>query len=100
MSNVEQTELPNDTEDLAAAIKDANEIWAVVGRGGLAFRHGPFTAQEAGPLMERAVDEGVGMMFTINVGRDIDWDAMREIAPATYEVNSKASSTEEDTGNG
>ena len=90
MTKSKQTETPADVEELAKAIEDANEIWAVCGQGGIAFRHGPFTKEEVAPLMERAIEEGVGMIFAINVGREIDWAAMKELAPASYTTGGKA----------
>ena len=90
-----QTGTPN-VDEMVAAIEEANEIWGIVGRGGICFRYGPFTKDEVGPLMEQAISEGVGMMFAINAGRDIDWDAMREIAPVDYNLTeAKDAETEE-----
>ena len=65
-------------------ICDANEIWAVVGRGGLCFRYGPFNVDEVGPMMNRAIEEGVGMTFIFQCGKTVDWESMRELAPASF----------------
>jgi hypothetical protein len=90
MAQPDITVTPKADDAFQKAITDANEIWAVVGRGGLCFRYGPFTAEEAGPMMDKAVDEGVGMTFIIQCGKDVDWAAMRELSPASFGKNEGA----------
>ena len=84
MSERDVTITPKADQAFTDAIMEANEIWAVVGRGGLCFRYGPYTADEVGPMMDRAVSEGVGMTFIIQCGKEVDWAAMAELAPADF----------------
>lgn len=86
-----QTTTPDDHDTLFNAIGDANEIWAVVGMGGIAFRFGPFKKEECGSLMSEAIRRGVGMTFIIQSGRDVPWELMREISPANYDGQEEAS---------
>ena len=79
-----KTTTPESHDVLLEAIGSADEIWAVVGMGGIAFRFGPFRKDECGPLMSEAIERGVGMTFIIQSGRDVPWDLMREISPADY----------------
>ena len=81
---IDQTRTPDNHDALFDAIGDANEVWAVVGMGGIAFRFGPFSKDECGRLMSEAIKRGVGMTFIIQSGRDVPWDLMKEISPATY----------------
>ena len=81
-----QTTTPDNHDTLFDAIGDANEVWAVVGQGGIAFRFGPFTKDEVGPLMTQAIERGVDMTFVIVSGRDVPWDLMKEISPADYNI--------------
>lgn len=74
-----------DPKALIASLQEANEIWAVVSRGLIAFRFGPFTKEEVGPLMDRAVEEGVEMAFIFHAGTTIEWEAMKEFAPADFQ---------------
>lgn len=78
-----KTQTPSN-EDFFEAMENANEVWAVVGMGGICFRYGPYTPKEAGVLMNKAIAEGVGTTFVIQCGKDIDWALMKQIAPATY----------------
>lgn len=55
------------------ALTNATEFWAVVGRGRLAFRFGPYTPVEAGAIMSEAVDRKVAVTIIGQCGRDFDW---------------------------
>lgn len=71
-------------DDAIAATFEISECWIVGGKGAFAFRYGPFEQHEVGPLMERAIEEGVGLTFILQRGREIDWAMLKELCPAKY----------------
>ena len=81
-----KTTTPDIEDTLYTAIGHANEIWTVVGQGGIVFRFGPFSKEECCQLMNEAVSRGVGMTFIIQSGRVVPWDLMKEISPADYSI--------------
>lgn len=77
-----------DIEEVDKKIADAfqiGEFWVVGGRDGFAFRYGPFQREEVGPLMERAITEGVAVTFVITRGRDVDWRLLKELTLGEYQ---------------
>lgn len=69
-------------EDRAfASLTNASEWWAVFGWRSFAFRYGPYTAEEAGAIMTKALSENIAVNIIGNCGREFDWDLASDLAP-------------------
>lgn len=66
------------------------EWFAIVSRGALAFRFGPFTGPEIGKLMEQAVAEKIPMLITANCGAPFCWETARAMCPKAEEPTEPA----------
>jgi hypothetical protein len=76
------TDTTKDAFDAATTLypnlKDA-ECWAVVGRGRLVFRYGPFAAPEVGQIMTLAMERGIEVTIIANCGKPFDWDLAKDL---------------------
>jgi hypothetical protein len=55
------------------------EWWAIIARGSLAFRFGPYTGPEIGKIMTRCQAEKIACLITGNCGQEFDWDLARDL---------------------
>lgn len=71
------TEVPD--ESYCPSLKGA-EFFAILSRGSMAFRFGPYTGPEVGEIMQQCQLEGIPVYITANCGPDFDWDIARDFA--------------------
>ena len=78
--------MSSDPDDFNLSYLKGAEFWAVVARGNLGFRFGPYTSDEIGPIMEQAGRERCPVVVTATCGREFDWELAREMRgwPADY----------------
>lgn len=55
------------------------ECWAVIARGKLAFRFGPFTGAEAGKIMEESTARELDVTIIMNCGKPFDWEMAKDL---------------------
>lgn len=54
------------------------EWFAIVGRGGFAFRFGPFDGPTIGKIMTQCVAEEIPLLVTANCGPEFNWEIARD----------------------
>lgn len=77
-------------QDVYPSLKDA-ECFVLTYRGCLAFQYGPFTAPEAGKILEQCQAEKIPLIVrTIKAGAPFDWDLARDLrGDETPEIDDK-----------
>ncbi len=73
---------PEDMEAVARpyiALGKSTEFWIVVGRGAFAFRFGPYTGKECGPILERSIKEQIAVTVIGQCGREFDWEIAKDM---------------------
>lgn len=66
-------------DDYLKSIKAA-EFYITLARGSMGFRYGPYTALEAGKIMNQCLDEEIPFVLIGACGREFDWDVARDFA--------------------
>lgn len=59
------------------------EWFAVLARGSIAFRYGPYTGEEVGRIMAQCQDERIPVSIVASCGKEFDWDVARDFARGT-----------------
>jgi hypothetical protein len=55
------------------------EWHAIVARGNIGFRFGPYTGVEIGKILQQSVDEGIPLAITGVCGQEFDWELARDM---------------------
>jgi hypothetical protein len=66
-------------EGYLASLEGA-EWYAILSRGAIGFRYGPYSAIEAGALMQQCNLEGIPLFLSAVCGKVFDWDVARDFA--------------------
>lgn len=93
-----QGEIPT-AEDMAGIeapyrCLEGSEWWAIIARGSLAFRFGPYTGLEVGKIIERCVEEKIACLITGNCGKEFDWELARDLSRKSELVSAPAAPAE------